>query len=391
MLSNHLKVVLILISVLVIVVGVYGWHWFHKNYEYRTRVGRSSMSIEAKRNPLLASEMFLTRLGLDVKSYSGRQYLLQPPEDPGLLFVYDLGLYLSESHVAQLLSWVERGGHLVVSPSNSNDTGYRSDPLLKKFGVSQHHLIEHSLDEADVEFEGEKLLLPGMTEGLSIDFDQQRWFEIEKDFKGVSPVVVHSQYLTFPWGTGYVTLISDVRVFNNQQISQSDHARLLAYLAPEQDKVWLLYGIQMPSLLMLIWQRFPYLVLTLVPIGLLIIWRMTRNTGPKLTLETAGRRDLLEHLQASAEFAWRNNLKSNLFEGVRDQVEKRWLKAHPMLLTLDKQARCDWLAQRTKMTSSVIYQTLYSEKGDSTHLIKNTVNLQRLIASLQSYRKVKSP
>jgi hypothetical protein len=371
--------------ILFLLFSILGWYWFENNFEKHTRVERSTMSVEARRNPMLAAEIFLTRLGLEVKSQSGRSYLVKPPEETGLLFVRDLGPPLPDASVNSLLDWVERGGHLVAAPSDQLEEG-RSDPLLRKFGVS---LVKLDDDEEDDDFEREELLLPGRTEGLRIDFDQQRWFEVDEDFDGVTPEVADSQYLRFPWGQGWVTFISDSDVFTNKQISNSDHALLMAHFAPARGRVWLLYSAQMPSLLSLIWRWVPYLVLTIIPLLLLIVWRMTRTTGPQLVLATSDRRDLLEHLQASAEFAWRYDPKCGLLEGARDQVEKRWLSAHPQLLQLDEQARCDWLAQRTGLTASVIHQALYPEKGNSAQLIKNTINLQRLLAALHPDRKVK--
>ncbi|MES9861068.1 MAG: DUF4350 domain-containing protein [Candidatus Thiodiazotropha sp. LLP2] len=377
------RMTIAVLIVLLALVAALGWLWFEKNFEKRTKVTRSAMGEEATRNPLLAAEMFLDRLGLEVQSQSGRVYLLQPPEDKGLLFVRDLGPPLPPTSVDNLLAWVEQGGHLVASPSDQHEEG-RSDPLLQKFGVN---LV--SLDEEEEEFERGALFLPNQLEGLEVDFDQQRWFEIDADFEGVSPLVSDSQFMVFPWGEGQVTLISDSEVFTNQQISEFDHARLMAHFAPEGGRAWLLYSAQMPSLFSLIWRWVPYLVLTIVPLLLLTIWRMTQSSGPKLAVETTARRDLLEHLQASAEFAWRNDQKTGLLEGARHQVEKRWLSSHPVLIQLDQQARCDWIAKHTGLTSSAIYQTLYPNKGDSAQLIKNTVNLQRLLAALHPDRKVK--
>lgn len=381
--GNRITVVVILI--LCLLLSLLGWLWFEKNFEKRTRVDRSTMSVEARRNPLLAAEMFLARLGLEVKSQSGRGYLVKPPEETGLLFVRDLGPPLTDASVRSLLAWVERGGHLVAAPSDQLEEG-RSDPLLRKFGVS---LVKLDADEEADDLARGDLLLPGQTAGLRIDFDQQRWFEIDADFEGVSPEVADSQYLRFPWGQGWVTFISDSDVFTNNQLGNSDHALLMADFAPERGRAWLLYSAQMPSLLSLIWRWVPYLVLTIIPLLLLILWRMTRTTGPQLVLAYSDRRDLLEHLQASAEFAWRYDLKGGLLEGARDQVEKRWLSAHPQLLQLDEQARCDWLAQRTGLNATVIHQALYPEKGDSAQLVKNTINLQRLLAALHPDRKVK--
>jgi hypothetical protein len=377
------RIAVVLSLLLMILLAVLGWLWFDKNFERHATVERTAMSVEARRNPLLAAEMFLARLGMDVESQSGRKYLIHPPDTSGLLFVRDLGPPLPQYGLDNLLAWVERGGHLVVSPGHRL-TESRPDLLLQKFGVTLIHV-----DEEDEVYEREALHLPGQTEGVKVDFAQQTQFVVDDDFDGVNPIVNDPQFLVFPWGSGRVTMISDREVFTNQQIAKQDHARLLAYLAPEQRRIWLLYSAQMPSLLNLTWQRFPYLVLTLVTLGLLILWWLTLSTGPKLALDVMGRRDLLEHLQASAEFAWRYDLKGGLLEGARQQVERRWLSAHPMLITLDQQARCEWLAQRTGMTSLTISRTLYPEKADPHQLIKNTINLQRLLAALHPDRKVK--
>jgi hypothetical protein len=290
---------------------------------------------------------------------------------------------LPKASVDNLLTWVAQGGHLVVSPSEQLEEG-RTDPLLQRFGVS---LVYLDTDEDD--FDRGDLTFPGHADGLEIDFDQQRWFEIDVDFDGIEPVYVDPQYLVFPWEKGQVTMISDSDIFTNRQISKFDHARLMAHFAQENGRAWLLYSAQMPSLIALVWRWAPYLVLTIIPLVSLLVWRMTQSSGPKLTEEVSGRRDLLEHLQASAEFAWRYDQETGLMEGARHQVEKRWLSAHPRLLQLDKQARCDWLAQRTGLAPSAIAQTLYPSRGDSAQLIKNTINLQRLLAALHTDRKVK--
>ncbi|MEW8385858.1 MAG: hypothetical protein AB2704_28695, partial [Candidatus Thiodiazotropha taylori] len=61
------KTALLLIALLAML-GTLGWFWFEKNFERREKVVRSSMSMEARRNPMLAAEMFLSRLGLSVES-----------------------------------------------------------------------------------------------------------------------------------------------------------------------------------------------------------------------------------------------------------------------------------------------------------------------------------
>ncbi|WP_141694750.1 DUF4350 domain-containing protein [Candidatus Thiodiazotropha endoloripes] len=379
---DSMKSALLLIALLVML-GTLGWLWFEKNFERREKVVRSTMSLEARRNPMLAAEMFLSRLGLSVESRTGREYLIQPPEDPGLLLVRDLGPPLSERAVNDLLAWIERGGHLLAAPGDQLPVAGKHG-LLAKLGVT--------LVDADEREEGNETLaldLTAQVEGLEVDVDMPYRFVLDESSEAVRPLVKDPRYLVFPWGGGFITLISDSDIFSNNRIGEFEHARLLAHLATDGDPVWLLHSAQMPSLTSLIWRWAPQLVVTLVLLGLLTVWWMSRRSGTILASTTSDRRDLLEHLQASAEFAWRNDLKAGLLEGARHQVEKRWLSAHPVLLQLDQEARCNWLAKRTGLSATAIFKALYPDQPDTMQMIKNSINLQRLLAALHPDRKVK--
>ena len=73
--------------------GLAGWgvYWFLANHERHSMEIRTEVSPQARRNPFLAAEHFLSRLGIDSQSVSGRDHLLNPPPHPGLLLVNNLG------------------------------------------------------------------------------------------------------------------------------------------------------------------------------------------------------------------------------------------------------------------------------------------------------------
>jgi hypothetical protein len=48
------------------------WWWFERNFERQTRQVEQGQSAEARRNPFLAAERFLNRLGIDARSASAR-------------------------------------------------------------------------------------------------------------------------------------------------------------------------------------------------------------------------------------------------------------------------------------------------------------------------------
>jgi hypothetical protein len=367
--------------ILLLLVGGIFSYWFLQNFEYVSEQVRGNLGKEARRNPLLAAERYLSHLGLTVQSHSGRQLLVDPPSQPGLLLVRDLGPPLPESRVSTLLAWVERGGQLVVAPGNAMEEGARH-PLLAHFSV----LLETE-ESSDSEQQG-PITVAWNEVLLEVDFDSDRWLSVDSEEPHFAlPDDGYPHLLRFSWGAGKVTFLSDNDFLTNAQIGESDHALLLAYIAGDVDDAWLLYDSQMPSLISLLWRHAPYLLITLALFGIVVIRQLQHTTGPRLSPRITKHRDLLEHLQASAEFAWRHNPSVGLLETSRREVEKRWLASHPLLQKLDQQARCNWLAQQTGMTAESIQRALYSEHGDTGQLIKTTTNLQRLFAALHPERK----
>ena len=265
--------------------------WFLANFEQVTEEVRSEMSPEARRNPLLAAERLLDRLGLQVESRSGRQYLIHPPAQGGVLLVRDLGAPLPRQRVDELLAWVEAGGRLIAAPGRLQDDEL-SRPLLETFGVTyvRHQQLDEltqlllnntQTDEEAAQEETLSILLPGDDEPLEIEFDQNGGFEVDYPYEyWQSPDDDKPHLLIFPHGKGSVTLLSDSGFFDNDRIGDYDHAPLLAELTAGDQRCWLLYSSQMPGLVQLLWRRAPYLVTSLLLLAALLIWRMGRRSGP---------------------------------------------------------------------------------------------------------------
>ena len=139
MTANRVAWLAVLLLLLLIGGGfTYGWL---KNFEPVSEQVRADMSPLARRNPWLAGERLLERFDMDVESQSGRKFLTTPPEEIGVLFVRDIGAPLPQSRQADLLAWVEQGGHLIVSPGIVFDDE-RGHPLLDQFGISRSEIGE---------------------------------------------------------------------------------------------------------------------------------------------------------------------------------------------------------------------------------------------------------
>lgn len=361
---------------LLLLLSLFGGIWFVHNFERQSEEVRSGFSPAARRNPWLAAERFLQHLGIQVESLSGREYLLAPPVDSGVLLVRDLGPGLPPQREQRLLEWVAAGNHLILSLQRIPDSDESNHPLLERFGVSLH-----SLESSEPEQTADPVMveLPGASESIRVIFDPQRSLQLDEvsaDWQVPASTGYH--LLRFNYDAGTITLLSDNRFLSNTEIDEQDHALLLGRLVGDSPRAWLLYSSQMPSLLDLSWKKAPYLLISACLSVLVLLWWLTRHSGPKLVKARAARRDLLEHLQASAEFLWQQDKAAGLQEQTRQLVEKLWLRQHPRLQRMDRQARCAWLAQRSGINPEAIERALYNEQTDERGLIRASSLLQRL-------------
>ncbi len=378
--KSRLLILFALLLLLAVVAGVAVW--FLENFERKSTEVRQGMSAEARRNPLLAGEIFLRRQGLDVKSLSGREYLTKPDEDIGVLLVKDLGPSLAPEREAALLEWIEAGGHLIVSPGRASDEDEPGNHLLESLGVRLVAYVESDEEESQAD-NPVSMEYTGYDEPLQVEFDIRRELMVERDDTDWLVPGLNGYHLVgFQLGRGFLTILSDNRFFTNTRIVEHDHALLLALLTEDQGAVRLLYSANMPSLLTLVWKNAAYAVLSALLLLLLSIWRLTYRSGPLLNTGEHARRNLLEHLQAGGEYLWKLDRAVALRERSAGIVEKRWLQRHPQLARLDQQQRCLWIGQRSGLSAQTVYETLYVVPVEEQKMIQASANLQKLLAAL---------
>jgi len=389
------RLLLALFVLLLLALAGLGIGWFLGNYEQRTREIRADVSPMAQRNPFLAAERFLQRIGIPSESVTGRDYLLNPPLQPGLLLVNRLGPDLPPDREQALTDWVASGGQLVVVAGGEWDeaSGSSGNRLLDRLGV-QPVVFESLADEDESEARAEARVsdepiaftLPGSDEPLSVAFSRKR---VLHDNKGRADWWVESvlgaHLLQFRMGDGYITVLSDNGFLHNGQIGDHDHALFLARLAEGQPRAWLLYSSNMPSLPQLLWRHAGELVLTLSCLVLLAVWRMARRSGPLLPESGSARRNLLQHLSAVGHYIWRNDHAGTRFRSTRDALEQAWRRRHPVLETLDRSARCEWIARHTGMSERAVGEALYGEMGGEQDLVRLSAMQQRLAARLRNH------
>jgi hypothetical protein len=130
--------------------------------------------------------------------------------------------------------------------------------------------------------------------------------------------------LEYRRGAGKITVLTDYFIFNDDNIGDYDHAFFLWWLVQESPRVWLIHDKDSDSLLSLIWETAPWLMVT----GLLWLaahlLRRGRRFGPARSEDHKVRRQWLEHVDASADFLWRSQQSGKLLAEARQHIHARF-------------------------------------------------------------------
>lgn len=417
--SQTNRIVLILLGGLLLIATAWYSIWFFDNFERHEREIRSDVSPQARKNRLLAAEHFLLRIGRSAESRGGRGFFSELPPPGDTLYISRLSSNISEQKYLSLIEWIESGGHLIIDMGELWDEDTDENFILNHFRVEledQWELDNKNLEDSKTadnsngestkngeavedEEEDEECIPCESEERIVVTIPlsgKNRFIQMEidpylhlRDKSGDADWRVSSDngahILEFKSGQGTLTLLSDGGIFHNDRIGEQDHAFLLNMLTEGADKVWFLYSSDMPSLPVLLWQRFPFLVSCALILLLLGGWRLsTGGSGPLLAPRAGERRNLLEHVEATAQYGWRTNRSQQLFIDNRDTLEQAWRRRHPGLNSMEQTKRCEWIGEKTGLTTSAVERVLYGEFSAEEDFIRASSVLQRLAASLHS-------
>lgn len=387
----------IIVAILLFAVTALGV-WLYQNLIYETEyVQTQGYSSEARENSFLAAERLLNRL--DREAHSVRKVSQLPTElDPAdSLILSTPGYALSSKQVDDLLAWVEQGGHLLLATYRTYDLDADSgvNKLFDYLGLSVDTWSDADDEETEeikeiFGFEEEQpdtITLPNITEPLKVRF-YSRYFLQDADGNAAWAISDRSgtRLLHYQQGQGAITVLSELRLFQNRRLARHDHANLLWQLVQLNDNtgagtVWLQYAPQVASLLELLWRNawMPLLGLTLTLIA--ILWAANRRLGPKLLSRSEARRSLLEHIQASGRFLWRQKDRATLLSAVRQRTQQALRRRHPHWRTLDIPAQAEHLARLLDLPKAEIEAAL----ADNT--ISDRQLFTRRIQQLQQLAK----
>jgi hypothetical protein len=383
--------------ILVAVLYRIGMAWFLDNHVLEYYEERTGFEPEARRNPLLAAERYLKRVGADVESTSTTDLWRNLPAPGDAIIVYRYTPPAGEQRRQALRRWIGGGGHLIVEADRGllvktdedggrtrSDTG-KAD-LLNELGISLHEHegalfteLLHSDEPIEVQFQDSE-------EKIKVDFNT--YFYLLADDNKAEPsgkVPCGKGYclLQYEVGEGMVTVVNDISFIHNRNIGYHDHALVLALLYPNPPKrTWLVYDVEMPSLFQLMWRHLPYALSALLVALLLWLWQKGGRLGPLLPPLEQPRRSIDEHLQASAGFLWRIDRGKQLFLGNQRALKQAWFSKHFLLRSMPRNEGCAWIAARAGLSPEAVSRALYDSCESEQDFIELSSYLQILRTAL---------
>ncbi|MGZ9740500.1 DUF4350 domain-containing protein [Pseudomonas sp. GNP012] len=377
----------IAIALLAVLVAALGVYLYLKATPYQVEIDHGP-SPEARANPYLAAQLFLRQQGLSVDHANGLDIL--PGLDPhqhSLLLLGDR-YNMTPRQIDQVMNWTRAGGRLLFVAESLWDEklGHSNDLLLDRVQLRQSlskDLKEPPPDVGDDPYpQLTKLYLEDENAPAYAGFDTA--FHLE-DPKNLAQAWANSARAThmmqLDYGLGSIIVVTDADLWKTPAVEQYDNAWLLWYLTADT-RVTLIFNTDHDSLPTLLLRYFPQALVALFALIGLGFWHFGVRQGPLLEPAPKARRQLQEHLRASADFLLRRNGQAGLLQALQQDILRRVRRRHPGFEQLAVAEQWLLLARLTGQPARAISQAMSPRPNQRL----SSVEFSRQVAHLQSLR-----
>lgn len=414
---------------------------FQKNFEYVEKTQWQPLSGEARSNPLYAGMLFLRRMGIPTETIDSLQDLTTLPDTDTVLLISSSRQTLRDEQVSNLLDWVKSGGHLIIAGITDWNSYFSDDSLVNEPNDGVGDESERSEGEGagteddEVYYDEDEMAealaslptIDALQEFLDVELREKIQFDDDKTPEKISikgsdkPLELGPYYynsivlrdkntaskleqiaingknfaIRQPVEDGLITLVSDFAFINNYKIGEYDHAEILWNIVRGKPMlagasglqlpraIWLIHSDERASLFAVIWKTWWALVITLAMLFVFWILRVSRRFGPVIAKETEDRRNLLEHIDASGAYYWKQKNQAILLESTRQAAQQQLAKSIPGWQAMSQQDQIQLLAKRLKMNESPLAKILYGNIANSAHEFTETIKqLEHIRTSL---------
>lgn len=393
------RTLLWLAMALLLALGLLGGYLLSRAEPYE-EVVEHGPAPEVQANPYLAAEHFLRKQGVQVQRADGLEILPTLPSNGQTLLLLGDRRDMTPRQAERLLEWTENGGHLVVVAERlwDEETGQSGDFLLDSLDIQQYESDE--LDEPPPEEEAPadgvaEAAQPAeqpyteLTQLYLENEDAPAYFSFDTRFH-----LYDAQNRAHAWansggathllqlyhGNGLVSVLSDPWIWQNRNITEYDNAWLLWYLS-QDSAVTLLYRAERDDLFSLLLRHFAEALTALALLIALVLWSAGMRQGPLQAPATTSRRQLREHLRASADFLLRRSGQQSLLHSLQQDIQRRARRRHPGFERLGVAEQWQVLGRLSRLPSSAISQAmrpLPKQRLAATDFTRQVAHLQTL-------------
>lgn len=392
----------LLIGLLLIVAFALAGRYAYTHLERYTEVVDQGPSPAVRANPYLAAEHFLRQRSIPVEVTTTLQNLPDAIREPRTLLLLATRENMTPTQTERLLRWAKSGGHLLFVAEQlwDEEKGRSGDLLLDRVQIHQFlsedlQAQEGAINKALKPLSGKrptplapidhpqltKLYLENEDDPAYFSFDTAFHLDDPKDHAQAwanSGSATHMMQLAY--GDGLITVLTDSDLWKNKAIGRYDNAWLLWYLT-QDSSVTMLLQTEHDDLFSLLLRYFPEALTALALLIALLLWHVGLRHGPLQAPASRARRQLTEHLSASADFLLRRSGQQVLLRGLQQDILRRARQRHPGFEHLVVAEQWQVLARLTRQPTSAISQALRPRPGErlsSTEFTRQVAHLQTL-------------
>lgn len=367
-----MKARLFVAALVLLLVGL-GVLWFRENFEKRPVQEWVGASGEARLRPYLAAERFAQRMGWKATELRSLPELASLPAS-GVLLLPPRRQALTSERLAEIIAWVERGGHLIA---DAEYVGV-SDPLFDALGVGRAE-GNRAVKPRSVELRPGRSITAALYGGMKlVPPGAQVRFRVDE------------QLVSFVRGRGLVTVTTTLDFAENAAIGQHDHAELLWHLltlTPARELVVYWAPARLSLWNFLTENAAPALIGFLLLLALWL-WSIVPRFGPVAPDAPPGRRRLLDHLRASGRYFWNKGLRARLVIAARDAALRRIARVQPDFAGASERERVGRVASLTGSNKEEAHRFLVAGGAmRGADFIKLTQQAQRIHSALEKGAK----
>ncbi|WP_068830615.1 DUF4350 domain-containing protein [Pseudomonas sp. BMS12] len=412
--SRPLK--LALAGLLLIILTWLGLHALQRLQPYEEVINHGP-APEARANDYLAAELFLRQQKLQVNRAAGLEVLKTLPSAGQTLMLLAPRHNMTPRQSQLVLDWAAKGGHLVFVAEEvwDEEKGSSGDLLLDSLGIQQYSTYdmeeddegaasdEDAAQEADEQIDNQPETSD--TDAAADDEEEDRYPELTKIYleNEEAPAYVEfdtsyhlldAQNRAYAWansgeathmlqleqGDGLITVLTDAWLWENDSIGDYDNAWLLWYLG-QDSAITMIYDAQRDDLFTQLLHHYPAALAALALLVGLLLWHVGLRHGPSQEQPVVARRQLEEHLRASADFLLRRAGQQHLLNNLQRDIQRRARHRHPGFERLPVAEQWQVIGRLTRLPSSAVSQAmrpLPTQRLSAADFTRQVANLQTL-------------